>query len=203
MEQALTRRQVTAGMAGIAAACLIPGLPATAAGLPPVPRPPGSPLVEEYAPYIMEEIRALYGTACDERTALHGLANYGEHGRAWSRAYIIKVDAASGLRDWLHRNAPGQHALQSWLDAIYPDTGFQTQLLLLPEAVAGASRGLRGHARAFERQIQCRAPANTAAAREAYETAWAILDIDPRNMEDAALHRLAADYLFGKKIMLN
>lgn len=197
MEQALTRRQVTAGMAGIAAACLIPGLPAIAESLPHVPRPPGSPLVEEHAPYIMEEIRALYGTACEERAALHGLATYGEHGKAWSRAYIVKVDAATGLRDWLHRNAPGQHALQSWLDTIYPDTGFQTHLH--PEAVAGARGGLRGHARAFERQVKCRAPANTAAAREAYETAWSILDTDPRNMDDAALHRLAADYLFGKK----
>lgn len=200
MDQGLTRRQVTGGMAGLAAVCLTTaGIPAIAAAVPHVPRPPGSPLLEEQAPYVMEEIRALYRVACDERAALHEFAAYGECGKAWSHAYIVKVDAATCLRDWLHRNAPGQHALQSWLDAIHPQTSFQTQLLR--EAVGSVSGGLRGQALLFERQIQHltrHAPANDAASRDAYETAWSILGTDPRNMEDAALHRLAADFIYHK-----
>jgi len=119
MDGMLTRRRVTCGMAGIAAACVSGGLPAILSIGPRVPLPPASPYLDDH--YIMEEFHALYRTARDERDAFHALATYGDRGMEWSRLYLIKLDAVTALRDWLDRNAPWEHALKSWLDVIHPD----------------------------------------------------------------------------------
>jgi hypothetical protein len=167
MDGVLSRRQVTRGMAGIAAVCLTGGGPAIVSAAPRVPRPPASPYLEGH--YVMDEIRALYRTARDERDAFHALATYGDRGMDWSRLYVAKLDAATALRDWLDRNAPWEHALKSWLDAIHQDGAEQE------------------------------APSHVTDSPEAYDAAWQILDTKPRTMADAALHRQAAGYIFGKR----
>ena len=170
MDGVLTRRQVTCGMAGIAAACVSGGLPAIFSIGPHVPRPPESPFLYDH--YIMEEFHALYRTARDERDAFHALATYGGRGMEWSRLYLVKLDAVTVLRDWLDQNAPWEHALKSWLDAIHSLSTEQEKF------VKGA------------------------ADRQRHERAWTVLDTEPCTLEGAALHRQAAAHLLGKSAVV-
>lgn len=153
-------------MAGITAACASGGLPAILSIGPHVPLPPASPYLDDH--YIMEEFHALYRTARDERDAFHALATRGGRGMEWSHLYLIKLDAVTALHNWLDRNAPWEHALRSWLEAIHPD---------------GTEQGT---------------PSQHADGREAYDAAWQILDTEPRTMADVALHRRAAGLIIGK-----
>ena len=118
MNPELTRRQVTAGMAGFVTGCMTGIAPALAAGAPRVPALPASRFLDDH--YVMEKFRALYQTACDERAAFFTFARSGDGGMAWSRLYMIKANGAAALREWLERNAPWEQALKAWLDAVHP-----------------------------------------------------------------------------------
>lgn len=166
MEYSPTRRQVTAGLAGVVAVCGI-GLPidAPAIGSEPIPAPP---LLSGLPDYIVEEVHNLYAAACDEQANWSDFVRGARCGKAWSASYIIKIDGIWAIRDWTRRNAPWHHALTSWLDAIEPPDSAEP---------SGRMRDLSA------------------------SKAWAILDTEPRTMEDAALHRQVADYVFGRKIV--
>lgn len=165
MDCSPTRRQVTAGLAGVAAVCGI-GLPIGGARpwLASIPVPPR--LRPELPDYIVEEAHYLYAASCDEQVHWSDFVSGARCGRAWSMSYILKIDGIWAIRDWTRRNAPWHHALTSWLDAIQPSDSAEP---------SGRMRDL-------------------SAAK-----AWAILDIEPRTMEDAALHKQIVDCVFGRR----
>jgi hypothetical protein len=204
MRIGITRRELAAGLGGLGAAGWI-GLPAFGMDAAPVPLPPAC-RSGGIAPYIIDEAHDLYRLACEEWQGFARFEQTGEGGGAWSRLYVMMVDAASAIRDRLGHLTSDERALRDWLAAIY-----QTRLNTVARSgdLPGVSPSFKGPAFAFQNRL-LRLPFPNASIREgvnpipsdaveleailsaAREAAWDVLRIEPRTTGDAALHRRAA-----------
>jgi hypothetical protein len=204
MHIGITRRELAAGLCGVSAAGWI-GLPVFGMDAAPVRLPPAC-RSGRIAPHLMDDADELYRLACAEWRAYSSLEQTGKDGLAWSRLYVMKVDATAALRDRLGYLASDELALRSWLAAIYqtklsdvaraddlphvspslmgPALAFQKCLLRLPFRNAAIGNGTS--------PIPSNAAELEAVLKGAREAAWAVLGIEPRTAGDAALHRRAA-----------
>jgi len=200
----ITRRELAAALSGLSAACWI-GLPVFGMDAAPVRLPPAC-RSGTIAPYLIDDADELYRLACAEWRAYSRFEQTANGGVAWSRLYVMKVDATAALRDRLGYLTSDELALRSWLAAIY-----QTKLSAVARAddLPHVSPSLKGPAVAFQNRL-LRLPFPNASIREginpipsdaaeleavlkgAREVAWAVLATAPRAVGDAALHRRAA-----------
>jgi len=205
MRMEMTRRELAAALGGLSAAAWV-GMPASAVeAATPVPMPPAC-RSGGIAPQLIDEAHGLYRLACAEWRAYSRLEETGQGGSAWSRLYVMKVDAASALRGRLGHLTSDELALRDWLGTIY-----RTNLSAVARSddLPGVNASLKGAAVAFQKQllrlpfpgqevsdglqsIPPDASALEAALKGTTEAAWAVLRIDPRTAGDAALHRRAA-----------
>lgn len=200
----ITRRELAAALSGLTAAGWI-GLPVFGMDAAPVRLPPAC-RSGTIAPHLSEAAHELYRLACAEWRAYSGFEQTANGGLAWSRLYVMKVDAASAIRDRLGYLTFDELALRSWLAAIY-----QTKLSDVARAddLPHVSPSLKGPALAFQKRLLQLPFPETAMDAEtnpipsdaaeleavltvAREAAWAVLGIEPRTAGDAALHRRAA-----------
>lgn len=200
----MTRRELAAGLGGLAAASWI-GLPAVAAEAAPIPVPPAC-RAGAIAPYILDEVHALHRVACAEWHAERRLLQTGVDGGHWSMLHVLKVDATAGLRSRLGYLDPDERALRVWMDQIYR---LRLGAFARFNDVANTSPALRAEAKKF-RMLLPRLPLpGPVPDRSAYPlpadtdeheallerltaTAADVLCVTPRTAGDAALHRRAA-----------
>ena len=200
----MTRRELAAGLGGLAAAGRI-GLPAFASEAPPIPYPPAC-RAGTIAPHILDEVHALHRVACAEWRAERHLLQTGEDGGHWSLLHVLKVDVTAALRGRIGYLEGDERALRVWMDQIYR---LRLGAFARFDDVANASPPLRGHAQEFRKlllrlplpgPVPDRAvyplPADTdeheALLERLTEAARSSLSITPRTAADAALHRRAA-----------
>jgi hypothetical protein len=204
MHIGITRRELAAALSGLTAAGWI-GLPVFGVDAAPVRLPPAC-RSGTIARYLIDHADELYRLACAEWRAYSRFEQTANGGLAWSRLYVMKVDAAAALRDRLGYLTSDELALRSWLASIY-----QTKLSAVARAddLPDVSPSLKGPAVAFQKCL-LRLPFRSAAIgngtspipscaaeleavlKGAREAAWAVLGIEPRTVGDAALHRRAA-----------
>lgn len=200
----MTRRELAAGLGGLAAAGWI-GLPAFATETAPIPAPPAC-RSGTVPGYILDEVHALHRVACAEWHAERRLLQTGEDGGQWSMLHVLKVDATAALRSRLGYLDPDERALRVWMDQIYR---LRLGAFARFDDVANASPPLRGHAQEFRKLLLrlplpgpvpdravCPLPADTdeheALLEHLTATARSSLRIAPHTAGDAALHRRAA-----------
>jgi hypothetical protein len=209
----ITRRELAAALSGLSAAAWI-GMPALAVeAATPVPMPPAC-RSGGIAPQLIDDVHDLYRLASEEWRACSKLEQTGRGGFAWSRLYVMKVDAASALRGRLGHLTSDELALRGWLAAIY-----QTKLSAVARSdeLFKVSPSLKGAAVAFQKQllrlpfpgqgvsdspqsIPPDATALQATHKGATQAAWAMLRIEPRTACDAALHRRAAMFVADRNV---
>lgn len=204
MHIGITRRELAAALSGLSAAGWI-GLPVFGMDAAPVRLPPAC-RSGRIAPHLIDDADELYRLACAEWRAYSGFEQTANGGLAWSRLYVMKVDATAALRDRLGYLTSDELALRSWLAAIY-----QTKLSAVARAddLPDVSPSLKGPAVAFQKcllrlpfpnaaigngtnPIPSDAAELEAVLKGAKEAAWAVLATAPRAVGDAALHRRAA-----------
>jgi hypothetical protein len=207
----ISRRELAVALSGLSAAAWI-GMPALAVETAPVPMPPAC-RSGRIAPYLVDEAHGLYRLACAEWRAYSRLEETGQGGSAWSRLYLMKVEATAALRERVGHWTSDERALRVWLAAIY-----QTNLSAVAwsDGLPEVSLRLKGAAVAFQKHLLLlpfpEAPGDSidfiprdataleAAMNAAREAAWTVLGIDPCTTGDAAQHRRAAMFVADRNV---